>query len=89
VKIPGLTDAQRQQMQTPIAKASTVYREEAAKLGVAWPVAKPNVEAAIPMSDVLGHVSINSRTKLGNQRGEHPRERPTVRDEGLQGACET
>ena len=49
VKIPGLTNAQREQMRAPIAKASTAYRAEAARLGVDWALVsnKPNVELAI------------------------------------------
>jgi hypothetical protein len=49
IKIPELTDAQRQLMREPVAKAGKVYRDEAQALG-SWPAAsqRPKVEQEIP-----------------------------------------
>jgi hypothetical protein len=81
VKIPGLTDAQREQMRAPIANASTVYREEAAKLGANWNVVsqKPNVEEAIPklrpvveLSDpVIPHTLVAAWRQLSGYQHGH------------------
>jgi hypothetical protein len=50
VKIPGLSDAERHLMRKPVAKANTVYQQEAEGLRVKWPkvTEKVNVEQAIP-----------------------------------------
>jgi hypothetical protein len=50
IKIPELTDAQRQLMREPVAKPSKVYRDEAQALGVSWQAAsqRPKVEQEIP-----------------------------------------
>jgi hypothetical protein len=50
MKIPDLTEAERERFWEPVAKASTVYRQEAEALGVKWPkvTEKVNVEQSIP-----------------------------------------
>jgi hypothetical protein len=51
IKIPELSDAERHHMREPVAKANTVYQQEAQALGVNWGkqvTQKLNVEQAIP-----------------------------------------
>jgi hypothetical protein len=51
IKIPELTEAERQHMREPVAKANNVYQREAEALRVNWPKQvkqKLNVEQAIP-----------------------------------------
>ena len=50
VKIPGLTESQRQAMLEPVAKSSKIYRDEAEELGPGWNRAsqRVNVEQEIP-----------------------------------------
>ena len=51
IKIPELTEAERQHMREPVAKVNNVYQREAEALRVNWPKPvkqKLNVEQAIP-----------------------------------------
>jgi hypothetical protein len=58
VKIPGLTEPQRQAMLEPIAKSSKIYRDEAEELGPGWNRAsqRVTVEQEIPK---LSYVAVS------------------------------
>jgi hypothetical protein len=81
IKIPDLTDAERQRMREPVAKASHVYRQEAEALHVKWDkvTQKVNVLEAIPklqhiadLSDPLAlHTTVAAWRRLSGYQHGH------------------
>jgi hypothetical protein len=81
IKIPDLTDAERQLMREPVAKASHVYRQEAEALGVSWDKqvkqkliveqALPNLQRIVDLSDpLIVHTTVAAWRQLsGYQHG--------------------